>query len=725
MPQQDFGLKFTSLERWQEEAGWMDRGMLVKRVKGMDSQLQGVVNRCVVTEDNPIRKLWELILLLLLIYTATVMPFKLAFVEMALPAEVYISDGWLWWERLVDLLFWVDLVVNFFFSYRDSLGKEVVDQRRIAKNYLSTYFVLNLIACLPPELVGWLVNSITGSEVFDENNDDSPTNINKSLRVARLERVSRLARLVRMCRMTILVQLMSESPIWQTIQGIRGVRVCNFIVSLMWVVHIVACGWFICASLHSHWEYTWVNRRTAGFDPDDDSEVSVVDLGPFDQWLHAMYFVLTVFTTVGFGDIGPITNAEVVYVMCVMLVGAVVNGIIISEVINIITDEDQLARDVEAQKGLVERFARHTALSQKVLQDMLKYVSTGRAVRQGYNREEMRELIVGQALPRKIINELPDDMFGGLLLANRFVTQSTFTFGVPTPIVPQRFPLLVGLAVNVRYVDHQEIIYHCFDHAWNIFMVLEGMFAHVGKPTPHGGISERIGVVQSAGKSVESESIAAGRMIGHLQSLHAGKKKDDQAKLEAEEKNRELAAIYSPYEIYGPRSYFGDSAVFMKTSRRFTARCESEAGGTLLVISRDDVQELSQEFPLAAQSWRITALRHDRRSRVMLKRLKTRCNIKELAATQVQRIYRYGKRQDEDVLPVLSTSRSRDLVRPGGTAAGSASPPTDVASLRGDVARLDQKLSDVVHTLGLITQRLGIDPSPSGRTGRSPIQMSI
>ena len=32
---------------------------------------------------------------------------------------------------------------------------------------------------------------------------------------------------------------------------------------------------------------------------------------PFDQWAHSMYFVFSVFTTVGFGDISAFTTGEI------------------------------------------------------------------------------------------------------------------------------------------------------------------------------------------------------------------------------------------------------------------------------------------------------------------------------------------------------------------------------------------------------------------------------
>lgn len=117
----------------------------------------------------------------------------------------------------------------------------------------------------------------------------------------------------------------------------------------MWIVHILACGWYLCAALHEVPADTWVMRRVL-----DAEGATVVDREPFDQWLNAMYFVLTVFTTVGFGDMFAVTNGEIVYVCITMGVGAVVHSIIISEVINVVTSSDQMNVFVMKQRELIE-----------------------------------------------------------------------------------------------------------------------------------------------------------------------------------------------------------------------------------------------------------------------------------------------------------------------------------------------------------------------------------
>jgi hypothetical protein len=138
----------------------------------------------------------------------------------------------------------------------------------------------------------------------------------------------------------------------------RGVLFFNFIAGLFWIVHLVACGWYLCAALHDDPSKTWLGRRNVPF----DAETTLLDAPPFDQWLHGMYFALTVFTTVGFGDITAITNYEILYVCATMIVGAIVHSILVGEMIKVVTRVDQETIERSHQRQLVDGFARHTEL---------------------------------------------------------------------------------------------------------------------------------------------------------------------------------------------------------------------------------------------------------------------------------------------------------------------------------------------------------------------------
>ncbi len=62
-------------------------------------------------------------------------------------------NGWDVFDIVVNALFGVDLLVRFFFTYRDSFGDEVVDLRKCVCRYLRMEFWVSFIACLPEQVL--------------------------------------------------------------------------------------------------------------------------------------------------------------------------------------------------------------------------------------------------------------------------------------------------------------------------------------------------------------------------------------------------------------------------------------------------------------------------------------------------------------------------------------------------------------------------------------------
>ncbi|CAE8650979.1 unnamed protein product, partial [Polarella glacialis] len=86
----------------------------------------------VIKEGNPYRQVWTVTVTFLLLYVGTWFLFQLSFIDLHRPdpldTPTYLGvDPILWqtWTAVVDGLFWIDLVANFFFSYVDANGREV------------------------------------------------------------------------------------------------------------------------------------------------------------------------------------------------------------------------------------------------------------------------------------------------------------------------------------------------------------------------------------------------------------------------------------------------------------------------------------------------------------------------------------------------------------------------------------------------------------------------
>jgi len=572
-------------------------------------------HRLAITNRNIFRKIWNGVIALLLVYVGSVFPYILCFRQFGYPPRPPLSQGWTIFEQIVDVLFYMDLFVYFFFTYKDREGREVMDLRLIAGRYLrGLFFFLNLIACLPPSLINVIADSLSA----DSNGSGVGSfSSNEAMRVTRLpSRVSRLARLVRLTRLAKIASFMKNSTVWQSLQSIRGVRILHFTIGLFSVVHLLACGWYLCAVLYpaSDMPETWLGRRTLA-----DSSALLLNAPPGVQWLHAVYLIFTVFTTVGFGDMYPVLAGEMIYVCFVMLVGAIVHSIIVSEMINVVTSVDEQEVNMAAQSQLLEQFADHTELPNDLKDPLLRWVQSCKSSsRHKYDRDRVKALINSSA-PRDLAGKLPKKIFQGQLWPNELI-QVTLKHGRH---VPHRFPIGVALAANRRNLDCGEVVYYCKDYPFNIFLVISGTFAYLAKATPQGGSCN--GVTLEACDQLKSRSSKNMRSV-------------------TEEQREEtmgqdwLLLGFTPYQLMGRGKYFGETEIFSRRLRHSGVVCQQS--GSLLVIHRSDFLGLVEEFPVIAEQWKSYAKRKLLHTSMLLQGHKRGRSFRSLAAVQIQRVVR-------------------------------------------------------------------------------------
>lgn len=81
--------------------------------------------------------------MILLIAVCLVVPVRIAFEEEE-------SGSWLVIYALTDVLFFIDLILNFFTSYTDETHmREITDHKKIAKKYVYSWFFLDLFSIIP------------------------------------------------------------------------------------------------------------------------------------------------------------------------------------------------------------------------------------------------------------------------------------------------------------------------------------------------------------------------------------------------------------------------------------------------------------------------------------------------------------------------------------------------------------------------------------------------
>jgi len=655
----------------------------------------------ILKEDSYPRRFWNVIVLFLLLYTATYFPFQLCFIDLNVGSAA-MSQGML--ERpadfVVNCLFYIDLVLNFFLSYKNAKGHEVVDLRLTAKNYLRTYFVPNLIACIPPQVIEAIASDNLRGDILEVT------------RFSRLQRMSRLARLVRLIQLSKLIRFLDESPMVMQFRNLRGVRIVNLFCMLSWVAHMVCCGWYLTAALQTSVPYqdTWLGMRIT-----DSSGGNLVFRGdgtpqaPEVQWLHSFYFVLTVFTTVGFGDMSAYTPAEIGYVCCTMLLGAIVNSIILNEVISTLTRLDEHSSRVAQQMQVVQDFSDHCDLSRPLRKQLARWARENRAEKHNWDRAWMRELLTNGSMPIRLVGQLPSAIFDGKLIKNRFLSLCTpkFRHGLPP-----RFLMLLALHLDCLDYEKDEMVYHCNDQAFSIYLVHGGVFAYVALPTAKGGVTENVDFLAEALAQLKRHNEKNAKLHHRLWRFgerRLGSFGATQAFDEDETLDKPRMGGLSSFQLHCEGSYFGDVEVFAETlvQRRCSVRCERD-GGKLLQLHKDKLERILRDFPNCLRAWQTQAGKHKRKMEEKLKALTEPLDVFGLAKKEIQRVvvkvWRHkGKKGEAEESRHVSESRPPT---PSTSDRGMLSPPQDKQGDTGNVAELRAEVKEVKDQVKQLTRQM-------------------
>ena len=109
---------------------------------------------------QPFKANWDLLITLVLVFTCLVTPFIVAFVQTDdTPSEykfhIMASDAKVWTviNYAVDIAFLIDMFIMFFSAYQDDDMKLIDHPKLIAKNYLGGWFIIDLIAIFPFEII--------------------------------------------------------------------------------------------------------------------------------------------------------------------------------------------------------------------------------------------------------------------------------------------------------------------------------------------------------------------------------------------------------------------------------------------------------------------------------------------------------------------------------------------------------------------------------------------
>ncbi|XP_077261182.1 potassium voltage-gated channel protein ether a go-go isoform X8 [Temnothorax americanus] len=319
------------------------------------------------------KAIWDWIILCLTFYTAIMVPYNVAFKnKTSEDVSLLVVDS------IVDVIFFIDIVLNFHTTFVGAGGEVVSDPKVIRMNYLKSWFVIDLLSCLPYDVFN----------AFDHD-EDGIGSLFSALKVVRLLRLGRVVRkldryleygaamlILLLCFYMLVAHWLA--CIWYSI----GRSDADNGVQYSWL-------WKLANVTQSPYSYLWTNASTA---PE-------LVAGPSRRTMYvtALYFTMTCMTSVGFGNVAAESDNEKIFTICMMIIAALLYATIFGHVTTIIQQMTSATAKYHDMLNNVREFMKLHEVPKALSERVMDYVVSTWAMTKGLDTD-------------KVLNYCPKDM---------------------------------------------------------------------------------------------------------------------------------------------------------------------------------------------------------------------------------------------------------------------------------------------------------------------------
>ncbi|KAK7506782.1 hypothetical protein BaRGS_00002257, partial [Batillaria attramentaria] len=364
---------------------------------------------------------WDWLILLCTFYIAIMVPFNATFRKQGRYRDFMYIDA------AVEILFGIDIVLNFRTSFVNKNGQVCYDSRLIALNYMRGWFLLDLLAAVPFDLL----------YAFDIN-------------TGTLIHLLKVARLLRLARLLQKIERYSQYSIF-----VVAILMCMFAL----LAHWLACIWYAIGKEEvdgnpPNWTVGWLYELSERIDEPIDNGTLPDTL---TCYITALYFTCSSLTSVGFGNVSANTNAEKIFSVCAMLVGAMMHAVVFGNVTAFIQRMYARRATFHAKTKDLKEFFRFHHFPKPLKTRMQEYFQTMWSVNNGID-------------VRDIMKDFPEDLRGEISLHLNREILSLPIFENAT----QGCLRSIALQTNRIFFGPGEVLIHKGDALRHIYYVCSG-----------------------------------------------------------------------------------------------------------------------------------------------------------------------------------------------------------------------------------------------------------
>ena len=295
-----------------------------------------------------VRARWDAVVVTCILYNSIVLPLRITFGsadDLADPLSII--------DFFIDTLFIVDIFLNFNTGFDDD-GTVVMDAQIVRFHYFRTFFVIDLIASLPFDLLVFC---------FPDTHGDTRL----YLRLPRLLRLLRLPRMFRYLNR------------WEDILPINAValRMFKLLFSVLMFAHMNACMQMLAAELQDFPMNSWATRA------------GVVHQSAVTKYTHAAFRALSHMLCIGYGQEPPYTIIEYWLVIFSMMLGAMFYALLLGMMPTLMLSMD-ISGSLYTQKvDIWRQYFNYRGITKDLRKRILSYFEFRWHTRKVFSEEEL------------------------------------------------------------------------------------------------------------------------------------------------------------------------------------------------------------------------------------------------------------------------------------------------------------------------------------------------
>jgi CRP-like cAMP-binding protein len=358
---------------------------LKKMSKVSDSEISEDPQTVVIDDYNDTRwvihpeswyyGLWVTLMFVCIFYISCIDTYVLGFIEDETDTTIILG-------LFIDVIFAIDLVLNFFLAYYDFDENLILKRQNIILNYLTHGFTIDLLTAIP-------FSSILNLQWIDN------TSTNRQIKLVRIAKLTRMSKLSRVLKLTKLAKIFKrdDSTVFRfklfddlnINSNIR--RFIRFFVYFIMFNHVSTCIWVFVGTLdYPNWIFV------AGLQ--DRENVTL--------YVHSLYFNFSTVFTIGYGDITSTNVIERIYNIMLMLVGVMMYSFAITSLSNIVVKIDKKEKNYNKNIELLEEIRGKYRINDKLHKLLKRYLSY--------------DLKINRIDKKCVLDELPQQLRNNLTL---------------------------------------------------------------------------------------------------------------------------------------------------------------------------------------------------------------------------------------------------------------------------------------------------------------------